>query len=68
MVGPWQTEAGEPNEVSHLWAHTDLNTLENERMRLSQDTDWQAFQSRGGSMLLEFNNVLLKPTNYSSLK
>ena len=68
MVGLWQTEAGQPNEVSHLWAYTDLNNPEIERMRLSQDTDWQAFQSRGRSMLLELNNVLLKPTNYSSIK
>ena len=26
-VGAWVTEAGQPNEVCHLWAYPDLNAL-----------------------------------------
>ena len=68
MIGLWHTEAGQPNEVSHLWAYADLNARQDERMRLGQDADWRAFQSIGRPMLRDLNNVLLQPTNYSPLK
>ena len=25
IVGLWQTEAGQPNEICHIWAFADLN-------------------------------------------
>mgnify|MGYP001264155335 CR=1 FL=1 len=37
-------------------------------LRLGQDADWRAFQSKGRPMLRDLNNVLLQPTNYSPLK
>ncbi len=68
LVGLWHTEAGQPNEVSHLWAYSDLNARADARARASQDEDWRAFLKKGGPMIREMNSVLLQPTNYSPLR
>ena len=68
IVGLWQTEIGQPNEVSHLWVYPDLNARTDARARLGQDESWRDFQGKGRPYLRELNNVLLQPTNFSPLK
>ena len=68
IVGLWQTEIGQPNEVSHLWVYPDLNARTEARARLGKDESWREFQGRGRPYLRELNNVLLQPTNFSPLK
>ena len=68
IVGLWQTEIGQPNEVSHLWVYPDLNARTEARARLGEDESWREFQGRGRPYLRELNNVLLQPTNFSPLK
>ena len=68
LVGLWHTEAGQPNEVSHLWSYPDLNARAEARAGASQDDAWRAFLKKGGPMLREMNSVLLQPTNYSPLQ
>ena len=68
LVGLWHTEAGQPNEVSHLWVYPNLAARAEARAGSSQDEGWRAFLKMGGPYLMEMNNVLLQPTNYSPLK
>ena len=68
LAGLWHTEAGQPNEVSHLWTYPDLNARAEARAGSSQDEGWRAFLKVGGPYLVEMNNVLLIPTNYSPAK
>jgi len=68
IVGLWQTEIGQPNEVSHLWVYPDLNSRADARAKLSQDEGWREFQNMGRPFLRELNNVLLQPTTFSPLK
>ncbi|MDG2286667.1 MAG: NIPSNAP family protein, partial [Alphaproteobacteria bacterium] len=39
----WQTDTGQPNEVSHLWAYKDLNDRAKCRAAAAADPDWQEF-------------------------
>ena len=68
LAGLWHTEAGQPNEVSHLWTYTSFNARAEARAGSSQDEGWRAFLKVGGTYLVEMNNVLLMPTNYSPAK
>ena len=68
LAGLWHAEAGQPNEVSHLWAYPDLNARGKARASSAQDEDWRAFLKKGGPYIVEMNNVLLVPTNYSPAK
>lgn len=68
LAGLWHAEAGQPNEVSHLWAYRDLNARVEARAGAARDEDWRAFLKKGGPYLVEMNNVLLMPTKYSPAK
>jgi len=47
IVGLWQTEAGQPNEVCHIWAYPDLNARAKARGDSLKDPVWQDFLSKG---------------------
>ena len=48
-VGLWQTQAGQLNEVVHMWAYRDLNDRAAARAKLGQDPAWQAFLGKSVS-------------------
>jgi NIPSNAP len=68
IVGLWQTEAGQPNEVCHLWAYPDLNARAAARAAATQDPGWQAFLKKGGDLLEEMHTMIMLPSAHSPLK
>ena len=64
----WQTEAENPNEVSHMWVYDDLNQRAQARADANSDPDWQSFLKKSGSMLKEMESTLLIPAKFSPLK
>ena len=64
----WQTEAENPNEVSHMWVYDDLNQRAQARTDANSDPDWQSFLKKSGSMLKEMESTLLIPAKFSPLK
>lgn len=67
-VGLWQTEAGQLNEVVHLWAYRDLNERAQVRGKVMQDPQWQAFLAKGYPLLVEMKSVILSPASHSPMK
>jgi len=67
-VGLWQTEAGQLNEVVHLWAYRDLNHRAQTRAQVMQDPEWQAFLGKATPLLLEMRSVVLGPAPSSPMK
>ena len=68
IVGLWNTEAGQPNEVMHLWAFPDLNARATARDAAAKDPDWQAFVKKAGGMLDELANLVMLPSAHSPLQ
>ncbi len=68
IVGLWQTEMGQLNEVVHLWAYRDLNERVGVRAKTSQDPQWQAFLGKGYPLLLEMKSIILSPAPHSPMK
>jgi hypothetical protein len=68
IVGLWSTEAGQPNEVCHIWAYKDFETRMKARTAASQDPGWQAFLKEGGPLIEEMNSVVMLPAAHSPLK
>src|SRR6201996_3311086 len=68
IVALWQTEAGSPNEVCHLWAYKDLNTRAEVRAATMKDPAWQAFLGKGPALLDEMHSTILLPAPHSPLK
>ena len=68
IVGLWQTEAGQPNEVCHLWAYPDLNARMAARAAATQDPGWQEFLKTSGGLLEEMATMIMMPAAHSPLK
>jgi hypothetical protein len=68
IVGLWQTEAGQPNEVCHLWAYPDLNTRAEARANAMKDPVWQEFLGKGPPLLEEMHSTIMLPAPHSPLK
>ena len=47
IVGLWRTEAGEANEVCHIWAYASLNARAEVRANALKDPAWQEFLGKG---------------------
>jgi NIPSNAP len=67
-VGIWTGEAPQPNEVLHMWAYASFEERTRARTELFKDPDWLAFVAKGAGAIVEMNNVMLIPTDYSPMK
>ncbi len=67
-IGVWQTEAENPNEVSHMWVYDDMNQRAEVRAQFAADPEWQAFLKEYGGHLEEMQNMLLMPASFSPRK
>jgi len=68
IVGLWQSEIGEQNEVTHLWAYPDLKVRAEVRARALQDPEWQAFLAQASSLLFHMRSTILVPAKFSPLQ
>lgn len=68
IVGLWQTEAGQPNELCHLWAYPDLNARAEARGAVMKDPAWQEFLTKGPPLLEEMHSTIMLPAPHSPLK
>jgi hypothetical protein len=67
-VGVWITEAGQPNEVCHIWAYKDLNHRAQVRVAAGADPEWQAFLKESAPLLDEMHSTIMLPAPHSPLK
>jgi hypothetical protein len=51
-----------------MWAYPSLEARAKARGELFKDRDWLAFVAKGAGAIVEMNNVLLIPTDYSPMK
>ena len=68
IVGLWTTEAGQPNEICHLWAYADLNARAAVRAESGKDPGWQAFLKSSTGLLDEMHSTIMLPAAHSPLK
>jgi hypothetical protein len=68
IVGLWQTEAGQPNEVLHIWAYPSLNARAEARANALKDPAWQEFLGKGPAFLEEMHSTIMLPAPHSPLK
>jgi hypothetical protein len=68
IVGLWQTEAGQPNEVCHIWAYPGLDARTEARGNAVKDPVWQDFIGKSASLLEEMHSTIMLPAPHSPLK
>jgi hypothetical protein len=67
IVGLWQTDVNQPNEICHLWAYKSLNARGDERNGANKEPEWQDFLASGGKYLDEMNSTVMMPAPHSPL-
>lgn len=68
IVGLWLTGAGQPNEVCHIWAYSDLNARAATRARVAADPEWQGFVAKARPLIEEMWSTVMLPFDHSPLK
>jgi hypothetical protein len=68
IVGLWHTEAGQPNEVCHIWAYPTLNARAEARASAMKDPAWQEFLKKGPALLEEMYSTIMLPAPHSPLQ
>jgi len=68
VVGLWATDAGQPNEVCHIWAYPDLNARAAARGNALKDPAWQEFLGKGTQLLEEMHSTIMLPAPHSPLQ
>jgi hypothetical protein len=68
IVGLWATDAGQPNEVCHIWAYSDLNARAAARAASAKDPGWQEFMKSSTGLLDEMHSTIMLPAAHSPLK
>ena len=68
IVGLWSTEAGQPNEVCHIWAYPSFEARLEIRAKVAADPDWQAFLAKGAGLTEEMHSTLMLPAPHSPLQ
>ena len=67
LVGLWATEAGQPDEVCHIWAYRDLKERADIRRQALSDPTWSEFVQKDAPLLAEMHNLILLPAPHSPL-
>jgi hypothetical protein len=67
-IGIWTGEAPQPNEIWHMWNYQDSNERAKVRTASFKDPEWVNFVSTGEETIVEMQNTMLVPTDFSGLK
>jgi NIPSNAP len=68
LVGCWTKESGTLNSVVFLWGYDDFGHRSEQRARLAQDAQWQAFVPLILPYLVHQESVFLNPTAFSPIR
>jgi len=68
LVGWYQTEFGELNQIIHMWAYKDLNERAERRAALFADPGWLAYLPKVRPYLLKQESKLLVPAPFLQVK
>jgi hypothetical protein len=68
LVGCWTKESGTLNSVVFLWGYDDFGHRSEQRARLAQDAQWQAFVPVILPYLVHQESVFLNPAAFSPIR
>jgi hypothetical protein len=67
-VGWFVTDAGELNQVVHLWRYASMAEREARRAALYADPGWNAYRAQAGERVVHQSNRIMRPTAFSPMR
>ncbi len=68
IVGLWTTEAGQPNEVCHIWCYPSFEARMKARAGAMADPVWKDFLPKSGPLIDEMHSTLMVPSAHSPMQ
>lgn len=68
IVAAFTTEAGQPNEICHIWAYPSLNARAEARAAAMKDPVWQDFIAKDLPLIEEMHTTIMLPAAHSPLQ
>jgi hypothetical protein len=68
FIGYFTTESGNLNQVVFMWGFDSLDDRAARRARMAQDPAWQRYVEKVIAIVVNQENVLLKPTDFSPIR
>ena len=68
LIGCWTKESGVLNSVVFMWGYDDFGHRSEQRAKLAQDKEWQAFIPSILPYLVHQESVFLNPVSFSPIK
>lgn len=68
LIGFFQSEIGELNQVVHIWSYDSLADREQRRARLTTDPGWQTYLRESPKVIMRMENRILVPVAFSPLQ
>ena len=68
IVGLWQTEAGQPNEVCHIWAYPEPERAGRGARQRDEGSGLAGIPGKGPALLEEMHSTIMLPAPHSPLK
>ncbi|GAA4037879.1 NIPSNAP family protein [Arthrobacter methylotrophus] len=68
FLGYFVTEFGRQNELTHLWAYTDLEDRRARRAELAGNEQWQECLAIIRPMIMTMENKIMYPTSFSPIR
>ncbi len=67
-LGYFTVDQGPLNQIVHLWGYESLADLENKRRARDADPAWAEYLSKTEGLVVNQDNKLCKPTDWSGIK
>jgi hypothetical protein len=67
-IGVWSAEIGPLNRVYHLWGYADLQDRADTRRKFANDPVWTEVVRTANPLMLEMDNKILIPTDFSPMR
>jgi NIPSNAP len=68
FIGYFTTETGNLNQVVFMWGYDSLDDRAARRERMAQDPAWQRYVEKVVGIVVNQENVLLRPTEFSPIR
>ena len=68
FIGYFTTETGNLNQVVFMWGYASLDDRTTRRERMAKDPEWQKYVEKVVGIVVNQENVILKPTHFSPIR
>ncbi len=68
LIGYFSSEVGPLNRIVHMWGYESFDDRDRRRAELATNEKWQAFVQKLRVLIVEQENLILRPAPFSPIR